>query len=188
MFLTIKKVTPCIPACISTWQVFVKIYMLKMKNGHQNKREISQESTSHKIYIFFSLRMRNPFLNLYKKLEVWNIIDKNWAMLQCSNDIKCYRMSIRICCTEYFNLNITHFKGWLHFWSNIKLWINAPDNGDVACLCMNFYIYTTFCVMRKNETHILIFFYRKGMRKTMSSLTQLQTELDKDKSLSNIQR
>lgn len=29
-----------------------------------------QESTSHKIYIFFSLRMRNPFLNLYKKLEV----------------------------------------------------------------------------------------------------------------------
>lgn len=107
--------TPCIPACISTWQVFVKIYMLKMKNGQQNKREISQESTSHKIYIFFSLRMRNPFLNLYKKLEVWNIIDKNWAMLQCSNDIslvpQCYRMSIRICCTEYFNLNITHFKG-----------------------------------------------------------------------------
>lgn len=42
--------------------------------------------------------------------------------------------------------------------------------------------------MRKNETHILIFFYRKCVRKTMSSLTQLQTELDKDKSLSNIQR
>lgn len=42
------------------------ICMLKMKNGQQNKREISQESKSHKIYIFFSLRMRNPFLNLYK--------------------------------------------------------------------------------------------------------------------------
>lgn len=70
-------------------------------------------------------------------------------------------MLIRICCIEYFNLNIIYFKGWFYFWLNIKLWINVLDNGDVVCFCMNFYIYIIFCVMCNNEINILIFFIEK---------------------------